>query len=78
MSSGSGELQSASRHWVQKMEKALCLGSMAVAGLLLLLFLLDLFLSIPFQGLSTTVDIFGVLACALVLFLAWDALRDLR
>jgi hypothetical protein len=60
------------------MEKWLCWGSIGVAGLLLLLFLLDLIVSFPFGGLSTAVDIFGILASALVLFLGWDAMRDLR
>jgi hypothetical protein len=60
------------------MEKWLCFGSMGVAGLLLLLFLLDLALGIPFGGASMWVDIFGILACAVVLFLAYDAFKDLR
>jgi hypothetical protein len=60
------------------MEKWLCWSSMGVAGLLLLLFLLDLVLGIPFSGISTTVDIFGIIASGLVLYLAFDASRDLR
>jgi hypothetical protein len=60
------------------MEKWLCWGSMGVAGLLLLLFILDLVLKIPFAGISPTVDIFGIIASALVFYLAWDAFRDLR
>jgi hypothetical protein len=60
------------------MDKWLCWGSMGVSGLLLLLFLLDLFLSWPFGGISKVVDIFGILASGIVLFLAIDAFRDLR
>ena len=60
------------------MEKWLCFGSMGVAGLLFLLFLLDMVIGIPFGGSSIVVDIFGVVVCALVLFLAYDAFRDLR
>src|SRR5947209_9987803 len=60
------------------MEKWLCWGSMGVAGLLLLLFLLDLVLSIPFNGISKPVDVLTILASGLVLYLAWDASRDLR
>ena len=60
------------------MEKWLCWGSMGVAGLLLLLFLLDLFLKLPFGGISPTVDILVVLSCGVVLYLAYDAFRDLR
>ena len=47
------------------MEKWLCWGSIGVAGLLLLLFLLDLFTSIPFQGISPTVDIMGAICCGI-------------
>jgi hypothetical protein len=60
------------------MEKWLCWGSMGVAGLLLLLFLTDLSLGIPFGRISMTVDIFGLLASGVVLYLAYDASKDLR
>jgi hypothetical protein len=60
------------------MEKCLCFGSMGVAGLLLLLFLLDMILNFPFGGISKVVDVFGILASAVVLYLAYDAHRDLR
>jgi hypothetical protein len=60
------------------MEKWLCWGSLSVAGLMLLLFALDIVLQIPFGGLSIPVDVFGALASALLLYLAWDALRDVR
>lgn len=51
---------------------------MGVAGLLLLAFLLDLIVKIPFGGLNLIVDIFGVLTAGIIGFLAFDALRDLR
>ena len=60
------------------MEKWLCWISMGVAGLLLLLFLLDLFLKFPFSQISWFVDVLGVLASGIVLYLAWDAYQDLR
>jgi hypothetical protein len=60
------------------MEKWLCWSSMGVAGFLLLLFLLDLVLGFPFGKLSSVVDIFSILGCGLVLYLAWDAYKDLR
>ena len=60
------------------MEKWMCWGSMGVAGVLLLLFLLDMFLSFPFGGVSWFVDITSILACGLVFYLAFDAMRDLR
>jgi hypothetical protein len=60
------------------MEKWLCWGSMGVAGFLLLLFVLDIALHIPFGGLSLIVDIIGILACGIVAYLGWDAFQDLR
>ena len=67
------------------MEKWLCWGSICVAGLLLVLFLLDLVLYfvgvssfLPFGGISQTVDVICILASGLLLYLSWDALRDLR
>jgi len=60
------------------MEKWLCWGSMGVAGLLLLLFLFDLISAYPFGRVSPVVDVICMLACGLVLYLAYDAFRDLR
>lgn len=59
------------------MEKWLCFGSMGVAGLLALLFLLDVVTAIPFGG-TVLVDIVGLLAAGVVLYLAYDALKDVR
>ena len=60
------------------MEKWMCFGSMGVAGLLALLFLLDVLLAFPFGRTSMLVDIFGLLASGLVLYLAYDAFKDIR
>ena len=60
------------------MEKWLCWGTLGASGLLLLLFLLDVVLKIPFGGLSRVVDILGLISCGIVLYLAWDALKDWR
>jgi hypothetical protein len=62
----------------RSMEKRLCYGSMGVSGLLLLLFVLDLALGIPFGRINLFVDILGLIASALVLYLAYDAFKDLR
>ena len=43
------------------MEKWLCWGSMGVAGLMLLLFILDLAFTIPFGGISKAVDILSII-----------------
>jgi hypothetical protein len=60
------------------MEKWLCWGSMGVAGLLLLVFVLDMAIGIPFGGTWKPVDVISIVACGLVLYLAWDALRDIK
>jgi hypothetical protein len=62
----------------RSMEKRLCYGAMGVSGFLLLLFLLDLVVGFPFGRINIFVDIVGLLASALVLYLSYDAFRDLR
>ena len=61
------------------MEKRLCIASMVVAGILLLAFLFDMILSVPFGGGSTfmTIDVVGMLAGGILLYLSWNALKDL-
>jgi hypothetical protein len=61
------------------MEKWLCWTSLGVAGLLLLLFGLDLIIKIPFgTGIDRTIDILVVICSGLLAYLSWNALRDLR
>ena len=60
------------------MEKWLCWTSMGVAGFLLLLFVLDIATGIPFSKVSPVVDGLGAVTSGLVLYLAWDAYKDLR
>lgn len=60
------------------MEKWLCWASMGVAGVLLLIFLLDLLVRVPFNRISPIVDILSILACGVVLYLAYDAMKDLK
>jgi hypothetical protein len=61
------------------MEKRLCIASMSIAGLLLLVFLLDVILGLPFGGgpAFMMIDIVGIIAGAILLYLSWNALRDL-
>lgn len=61
------------------MEKKLCIASLCVAGLLLVLFILDIATGYPFGGGSTfmMIDIVGILAGALLAYLSWNALKDL-
>ena len=58
------------------MEKWLCWSSLGVAGLLLLFFFLDIFLGFPFGGMSKAIDIFGILSSGILVYLSWNALRD--
>ena len=63
------------------MEKWLCWGSLGVSGLLLLLFLLDLILGMPFGFQDTdkyVINIIGIVSCGLVGYLAWESFKDLR
>lgn len=61
------------------MDKILCYGSLGIAILMLLIFLLDLLAGFPFGGGPfTTVDILGVLASGIVVYLAWNASKDLK
>jgi len=58
------------------MSKALCIIGMIVAVLLLLLFSLDLLLSLPFRRVSLTMDI-GLAISALILgYLSWSTLKE--
>jgi hypothetical protein len=61
------------------MEKGLCLGSLGVAAVMLLLFLLDLIIGFPFGGGPfVTIDIIGILAAGILGYLAFNAYRDVR
>lgn len=60
------------------MEKRLCIAALVVAGLLSVAFLMDLIIGIPFGGMPTflLVDIFGLIVGLLLLYSAYNALRD--
>ena len=61
------------------MDKALCYGALGVGALMLLIFLLDLLVGIPFGGGKFVVgDIFGLLASGIVVYLGFNASRDLK
>ncbi len=61
------------------MEKILCYGSLGVALLMLLVFLLDLIMAMPFGGGPfSTVDVLGLMASGIVVYLAWNASKDLK
>jgi hypothetical protein len=66
------------------MDRWLCWGALGISGLFLLLFLLDLIFAMtgipfqPFGGIDWTLDVFGMLSSALLLWLSWSALRETR
>jgi hypothetical protein len=64
------------------MEKWLCIGSLVVAGLMLFLFIVDVATGFPFGGSELegmrTVDILGILASGVLVYLSINALRDVR
>ena len=61
------------------MDKALCYGALGIGALMMLVFLLDLVVGVPFGGDKFVVgDVFGFLASAIVIYLAWNASRDLK
>ncbi len=59
-------------------EKVLCYSSLIGAGLVTLLFALDLFLKIPFGGASRVLDVLFVLGGAFVLWQGFETYRELR
>jgi hypothetical protein len=60
------------------MSKALTILGMVVAALVGLIFLLDLAVSVPFDRASIVMDVGALIAAALLGYLSWDALRDVR
>jgi hypothetical protein len=63
------------------MDKWFCWSGLVVAGLLLVLFVLDLAISFPFGGgsdLFMPIDIVGILTCLLMAYLSWNTMRGLR
>ena len=71
---------SATRPWKGRaMDKILCYGSLGIAILMLLVFLLDLVAKVPFGGGPfSTLDIMGILASGIVAYLAFNASKDLK
>ena len=59
-------------------EKMLCLVSMIVAGLVVLVFLLDAALGMPFGRASILLDILFVVGAAFVLWQGFETNRELR
>ncbi len=64
------------------MEKWMCFVALGAAAVMLLVFLLDLVIGFPFGGSGgnpfVVVDIFGIVASAVVGYLGFNALRDVK
>jgi hypothetical protein len=61
------------------MEKVMCYGALGVAGLMALLFLVDLVAGFPFgRGPFVVFDILGLLAAGITGYLGFNALRDVK
>jgi hypothetical protein len=58
------------------MPKALSIMGMLVAGLLILVFALDLALKLPFGGASPVMDVGLVVGGGILLYLGWSAYRE--
>ena len=53
------------------MPKALCILGMMIAGLLVILFGMDLAIGIPFRGLSAVTDVVFIVFSAILGYLSW-------
>lgn len=61
------------------MDKALCFGALGVGALMALIFLLDIIIGMPFGGGPfVTVDVFGLIGSAVVVYLGYNSSRDLK
>ena len=60
------------------MSKALTIAGMVVSGLVALVFAVDLAVGIPFDKASVLMDVGAIVAAALLGYLSWDALREIR
>ena len=60
------------------MPKALCVYGLVVAGLLLLLFGLDLAIGVPFGKASTMMDLGAIVVALLLGYLSWSTLQEQR
>lgn len=68
------------------MEKWMCLGSMAVAGILALIFILDMAIGWPFSASTppgesspfTVPDVLALFGCLVVGYMGFNAYREVR
>ena len=58
------------------MPKALSIVGMLIAVLILLVFILDLAIGLPFAKASTAMDVGMIIGAAMLLYLGWAAYRE--
>ncbi len=58
------------------MQRAIAIAGMVIAGLIALLFTVDLLADIPFGGRSMLMDIGSILAALLLGYLSWNIFRE--
>lgn len=59
-------------------EKVLCYASLVLAGLVTLIFLLDLAVGLPFGRASVVLDVLFIIGGAFVLWQGYETYRELR
>ena len=60
------------------MAKAMSIAGMVVGGLLSVAFLADLTLGVPFGGRQWMMDIGFIISAGLLIYLSWNAFRDVK
>ena len=60
------------------MPKVLCYSGIATAGMLLILFSLDLVIGVPFKKADTLMDIVFLISSTGLGFVSWLTLRELK
>ena len=60
------------------MSKALTIVGLAVAGLVALVFTLDLLAGIPFQGASTLMDVGAIVGALMLAYASFEAFREVK
>jgi hypothetical protein len=58
------------------MPKALCISGLVVAGLVMVLFALDLAIGVPFRRASVAMDVSLLVSAALLALISWMTLRE--
>lgn len=58
------------------MTKNMIYGSMAAAGIIAVLSVLDMIAKIPFAGYSLAMDICFLLASSIILYMGWETFRE--